>query len=361
MYLISEARPSPAGVRAPRREAPLIEDPERDAVALMDRLYNEFHRDYGIRSYDPAFSRSDASTTTMLRSLGGATLRAQQELSIAGYRGSESPLFDGLAINLIDKLFTDAFEDSYEISEYFPRRNFLGVREAVTSQSLNTVVANLADTDVWRKHPRDENGRAQWDLGLSFTTGSWKKLTIFAEIPEYGSKASISEVKLQDGDKIPEFEGIESKFNRIILDQSRRNDLAKSYEATPVAPGLPADLRAGLKAALESIGIPNGTYSREGFSSGRFPERQTQAVLKHRTTAATHLKFNRCRCGAVRSVELQSGNRRQNAALNSFSFGQIVPWHDSFCGLLGGHAERSRAAELQPIHADRTNHAEDAL
>lgn len=353
MYLISEARPVPAGVRAPRREAPLIEPPERDATELMDRLYNEFHWKHGVRSYDPTFSQSDLSSATMLRAVAGATLRGQQEFSIYCYERNDKPIFDGLAINLIDKLLKEASGGSYGLSSHFPGRNLFGVRERVNPQSLNLIMERLADPHSWKIRTRNEDGHIIWELGLYFEQMGWKKLTLVAELSDLNSKVHIYEVKLQDGDKIPEFDGIELRLSKIILDQGRRNDLAKRYETTPVAPGLPADLRAGLKAALESIGIPNGTYSREGFSSGRFLGRTTETVLKNRTTTATHLKFFRCKCGAVKSVSLQSGRNKQNAVLNSFSFDQIVPWHDSFCGLLGGHAERSKAAGLEPISPSR--------
>lgn len=316
----------------------------------MDRLFKEFNRSYGVRSYDPVFSDSPVSTPSMLRSVAGATLRAQEELSIPGYRGTDKPLLDGLAINLIDKVLREALSESdYTLSDHFPKRNLFGVRETVEPMTISEIMRSLVDPFAWRDKTQNEEGYFVRDLGLSFPNRDWNRLTFLANISSISSQNAIMGVKLQTKDKDIALGGVESALNRVLKDQMRRNELAKKYWSAPVSPGLPADLRAGLKAALESIGIPNGSYSREGFSSGRFLERQTQAVLKSRTTAATHLKFNRCKCGAVRSVELQPGSRKQGAVLNAFSFNQIVPWHDSFCGLLGGHAERSKAAGLEPI------------
>jgi len=349
MYLISEVRVAPKGVRAPRREAAQIEDPEQDAIELMDRFFNEFNRSYGARSYDPVFSDMTMSTPSMLRSIAGATLRAQEELSIPGYKGNDRPLLDGLAINLMDKVLLDAPSGlGYTLSFQFPRRNLFGVRGTPEPKSLSEVMADFVDPANWADRPK-ERGLSIRELGLFLPGRGWRLLTFFADISMLPGRSSILEVKLQSKDRDIGSEYLESGLNRVLKDQVRRNDLARSYSATPIAPGLPADLRAGLKAALESIGIPNGAYSREGFSSGRFFGKITEVVLKNRTTTATHLKFIRCKCGAVRSVSLQSGSRRQNAVLNSFTFDQIVPWHDSFCGLLGGHAERSKAAGLKPI------------
>jgi len=346
MYLISELKPRGAiAYRAPRRERPQEELPEPDSLRLMEKVYAQFDRKIGIKGYRTTLSNKADSSYEDLRAIGWATHRAERELLPEGYSPGKRPLLDGLAINLIDQVFNDEL-DSYLLSERFPKRHIFKGRQVENPISLDQLMQDLIDLSSWEsKSPGAGSPAKTWEIGVSDRIAGWGKLTFLADIRVEHRETTIFAVSSPDDWLKRVVQGI----NGVLDDMVRRRGLARFYGDTKKAPALPADLRAMLKEELEGIGVPNGTYSREGFSSGYFPYPVTTSEIKDRRTTATHLIFLRCDCGAVKGVTLRGGFKRQKSTLTSFTKNQIVPWHDSFCGLLSGHRQRSAVAGLQPV------------
>lgn len=341
MFLISSA--DFASASALRRSEGLEantekERPEPDSLSLMNNLLGQFnflsHR--GSLIYDQVLSEVPVeSGSSTLRAVGGATYRARSEAQAMGVALGTVPLLDGLAQGLIGKALSSVDFPATTGSLSAPRRTIwrdLEPREEDVVP-LYELFVELNKLSLWRNRPfLSHRTQRQWKCGVLFGL-QWLTLTVIANVNGSGVPFEISSIDLSRPKKVSESERlrVDNGLTAAIEDQNRRIKLADLYGKTPLAPAIPAYIRAKLKAVLEDMGIPNGSYSREGFSSGRFPYGRTVASIEGRKHSGNSIIFERCSCGAVESVHLLNCSDEQKRFFRNFSKSSIRPWHLSIC------------------------------
>lgn len=337
MFLLSSA--DFASASALRRSGELDgttekNSPEPDSLLLMDGILDQFDPAQEHFTYDPLLSQVPVeSGSSTLRAVGGATFRALRERQPLGVALGVAPLLDGLAQNLLRRALNDGPTISTVGSLERPRRSILGFREPREELSLYELFAELNRLSNWRDRSLQSGGTIrEWKCGVRLQR-HWVVLSVRALVNGSGVPFQIESMELSPSNSISEHTQLKigKSVTAALEDQKRRLQLADLYRKAPMAPALPAELRSKLKSALADMGIPNGSYSREGFSLGRFPYGRTVAPIKSRRTQATDLIFKRCECGAVESVSLLGCNEEQKRFFRNFSKGQIQPWHRSIC------------------------------
>jgi len=328
------------------RSKGLKEKPEPDSLRLMDGILEQFLPRSGFMGYDLVLSQVPVEQGySTLRAIGGATFRAREEHQVSNVPLGKQALLDGLAQNLLQRALSTASNFPVAGSLTPARLTILGSRKSKEKLSLKYFFAELNTLSNWRDRPisyLDRTALKDWKCGV-LIGHSWLNLLVRAEVNGSGVPFRIYSMELLRSSEINERTQIEigNAIIDAVEDQKRRIGLAERYEKAPLAPALPAELRAKLKSVLEDMGIPNGSYSREGFSSGRFPYDRTVSPITGRHPSNS-LVFERCSCGAVKAVKLQNCNEEQKRFFRNFSKGQLRNWHRSICSQL-------REAELDEL------------
>ena len=337
--LLSES-PGAARERARERD---YQGPEADASTEMDRIFSSFAPtsdqivEYPIAKLE-ASPLNETIMPNLLRAIGGATYRALQ---------SEGRLLlDGLAVNCLRKVL-----EQHGCTE-------------LSAKNLHSLVFESA-AKKYSRIPVDEliryiNTPGYWDLlplkgrkkGFEFSLrirgGRRQKLVFVASFdgedpwPTDGPQELI-EIriggKISAPDTLGQLLGLE--LDRILMDQKARRRLAERFAAAPRVRGIKGSIRESIGRELEGIGIPQESYSREGFSSGRFPYSTTRTPVEGKKL---DLIFGRCEhCGVVKELTVEPQDERMRYTDDRYELHraenvcaeltrkELAPWHESFC------------------------------
>jgi len=316
---------------APYRSAisPNDEPPEPDALTKIDFFSGQFSPSLpsGFLTYSPNISLiSGRSDSENLRAIGAATLLFQ----------TPGRLLDGLSANLLRQLVRSMSFSETPFGELSPARNMLGRRGFSEIFSPDELFERMANPSFWE--PRrlvDKSANKGFDLSFR-VAGKTEVLRVLGR----ASFVSSSPVWVLQGVdprlklKTAEAKEFAAGLDGIIDDFNSRSALAETYSKAPHARGLPPELRAQIKMTLELAGVPNGSYSRVGFSSGVFPYGVTEVPVlgSHKV-----LHFERCRsCGSVKELSIHyqtSGDHvgSSQGPMAGLTERHIGPWHRSIC------------------------------
>lgn len=300
------------------------ESPEPDARRQIDRFLKLFRLGSGFFSltrmdYTPRLSELAAeSHNETLRAIGAATLMGRRA----------DWLFDGLAINLIGSVF-----DTY--GGYFGTKKFeffepSGSRRPFGNQfkvprELSYLLIQVASLVTWNELPEDSSPTKTYRMPLKMD-GKKGELSLVAR-RLLDSTFELSEINLRISSQPSDLKRANEKFSEIVEDLRRRTALAELYRNAPEALGMPAELRAKLKAILEEEGIPNGSYSRTAFSSGPFPFERTTIKVKD---SGQELVFHRCaHCADVKALTIE--DPIWDDPSKDVAFEELWSWHRSIC------------------------------
>jgi len=298
--------------------------PDPDAVRLIKKygmLFESRGQISTVIAYGPGYSLPESSAE-IRRAIGGATLL---------YRKGEK-LVDGMTLELIHRAGKSAsFKDFRAISL---RRRWFGRRKRSEPFPLLPMAESLGSSELWKMLPSKSPGGPKYiEFGYRFTNRgtpiSGPKITFLGTVDSLTGE--VTSIRAEANDQgFPQVKAFIRELNWAFEDYERRTELAELYRSAPVATGMSAELRAQIKAGLESVEIVNGSYSREGFSSGPFPYPQTRTNI--RDTAMT-LVFSRCsNCGSVEELTIEGAELpEQELAVARLSSGAVAPWHESIC------------------------------
>lgn len=303
----------------------ILEDPEHDAIAEIERFKKLFlhgtdvHR-YGYSVEDSA--KTAESSGERLRAIGAATYERSNALGCPGPLGGREWLIDGLAKNLLRNL----------LSAVTIRTAPAGaLRKATAEVSFSELMRLIGSSSQWDSVKSKANIREREYL-ISGEGIDERLIFLGHPLGLSPSTGMVSGVKMWGRGKPRSLAGgnLKRAINGIFEDQNRRITLSYEYDQSPEANALPAPLRAEIKRALEAVGIPNGSYSREGFSSGKFPYRFTYAPIQD---SQAGLIFSRCsNCRSVKSLSIENGSYDQLRTVWELTETHISPWHERICG-----------------------------
>lgn len=328
MFLITEfdRQSLKASERARRDDG----GPEPDALRPMEKLLGQFESGLplGEITYFPMSSSvNPRESQEQLRAIAGATYEHRKS-----YGESQiPPLLDGLAVNLFWKAFC-GFTSLSKVSQLAQPVEKKSVFKSSPPEvvGLKGALEKLKDPAAWTGKLKPDSTRDM--VFLMPMARSVERLVFTALVDRLGDPSTvypeeIISVKIGKGDRWHHFE---NELQEILSDQIRRNSLALRYKHTPRGPGMPAWLRAEVKKSLDDIGIDNGSYSRAGFSSGRFPDLVTRSRVNLPYPAT--LVFSRCeRCRRVRSLSCDTDKNHLKRSVEKISQNSIRPWHDRSC------------------------------
>lgn len=347
----------------PKSKLQDYEGPETEAIQGIEVLYRQFLSNQDLAEVDYLVGSSglrEQDFDYMLRDIGGATSQGrewQRRLS------DEEPLLDGLAQNLIRKLFREYYGSGhYGDTVALGAKSFMRIKPGVEIR-LQQMFDLLNSGDAWYRETNVP--RSWWKQQTFFAQGLGKKFIELAFLAEWSTPRGrfvLQTVRTKYRSSAAYLEGatdgdfmLRSELNGIIQDHCRRTELAELYEAAPRVSGLPAPVRAGLKAGLEKIGIANGSYSRLGFSSGRFPYAQVRSRVHNwkrsdEDDSDPTLLFERCPwCGIVCRLKVE-GVARLEESVAKLSSAVLEPWHSSVCEERTARFEAQiRDAPIQPL------------
>lgn len=313
-----------------------FEAPEADAVREIERLSKLFLYGVNVRRSDYAVessAKSESSSGELIRAIAGATHRMSSVKGAPGPRAGGDWLLDGFTRNLLRPLFVNV-----RISTS-PGNSLARIGKEI---SFSELMALIGSSRQWES-TKLKTGVREREYRIR-GEGIDERLIFLGHPLGLGSSTGmISGLKLWGRGKPRSLAGgnLKRAINAVLEDQTRRIDLSYEYERSPEALALPAALRAEIKRVLEAVGIPNGSYSREGFSSGKFPYRFTHAPIQGSSSA---LLFSRCSsCRTVDRLLVENGSYDGIRAAWELTEEQIGPWHERVCSrkrLLP--AERSR-------------------
>lgn len=339
MFLITEfdRRSLNASVQARRDDG----GPEPDAQLPIDSLLGQFKPGIGMNNltYFPMGSSvNPRESQEQLRAIAGATYEHRKS------HGEDQmpPLLDGLAVNLFWKAFY-SFTSLSRVNEIAQPVEKTSIFRSPAHEviGLKGALEKLKDPAAWTDKLKSDSTRDM--VFLMPMARSVEKLVFTALVDRLGDPSTvypeeIISVKIGKGDSWRVFE---NELQEILNDQIRRNSLALRYKHTPRGPGMPAWLRAEVKERLEDIGIDNGSYSRAGFSSGRFPDLITRSRVRLPYPAI--LVFSRCdRCRRVESLSCDTDKEHLKRSVAKISKSSISPWHERNCSSHSSYSEVRR-------------------
>lgn len=320
------------------------DSPEPDALRAIEKLEALFLPNFSRNklSYDTEASiKTPLSSGEHLRALGGATSRMRQARMNPGHYHEGSWLIDGLARELLRELLADVTIRTAPAS---------AMSRSTTQVNFDELMDLLSNSIQWN-FTRSKPGLSR-DREYLITADGINERLIFQgnSVGMSLSTRMISGVKMTGRGRPRSLAGgnLKRAVNRIFEDQNRRIGLSFEYERVPEALGFPAQLRAEIKRSLETAGIPNGSYSREGFSSGKFLYRYTRAEIKD---SSSELLFRRCSyCRSVQSLSANGGSYDETQAVWKLTENHIGPWHRSICNRSSGG--EGRGFENMPWEID---------
>lgn len=319
---------------------PDFQGPEPDALTSIDRIFAAFNPEkQDALGYHPKESNySWEQQDSILRAIGGAT---QKSITEHG-----KPLLDGLTVNLLKRqLFQDSCSDfavKNQHSLFFDSR-----KKKFTAISVDEMLRYLNDPDCWKLLPFRGKTK-EFEFSMRTLDHRRVKLVFTASYDDgdpwpTNELIEITAVRIGSRYNAPELVArlLEGDLSEILRDQKRRRELAEKFEAAHRAPGLKNTIRDIITRELKSVDIMPGDYSREGFSSGRFPYPHTRAGIKNEKW---DLFFGRCEhCGAVKELTVDPHEdktrytdariqlKRIEAVCGDLTSRHIAPWHDSVC------------------------------
>ena len=329
MFLLSEEQAERPRTSKFSQLSKRDEGPEPDSVREMDRIRKLFDLPL-VDSYDYRVEQSQKSihaSGELLRAIGGATYEHREGRGRPGGRSEATYLLDGLAQGLLAALFAGVSISTAPS----------GASRTTSEMLFTELMASISPSDSWAlklKH----SGKVKERDYLITVEGVTERLVFRASSTDLLDRSfqqqnarELLPVSLTGRAKPRSLRGrrLKEQINSVIEDQSRRTRLALEYAAAPVSQALPPELRAEIKRKLEAVDIPNGSYSREGFSSGKFFYRFTQAQIKGR---AYSLLFQRCSfCRSVCRLSIPHGSYEQQEAIWKLNEDSVYPWHSSIC------------------------------
>ncbi len=339
-------KPNPKYSPPSKHERGDFEGPEADATQGIEKLQEQFRSDLSLSSVDYLVGSSglrEHDYDYILRDIGGATAKARERQSRLKESRGDEPILDGLAQNLIRKLFWEYYGPGYQSNTVRTgAKAFLRIKPG-DNIFLDTMLDSLNRRDSWLEESNIPRGG--WKQQTFFALGVSGKPIELAFLAEEDSQGNFTlrSVRTKYRSSVAYLEGVtdgdfmlRSHLNDIIQDHQRRTELARLYSEAPRVSGFPAPLRAALKAGLEAMGIPNGSYSRLGFSSGRFPYAQVRTRVQswrrsEDDSSDPVLLFERCPwCGIVCRLKVEGVDRLQEP-MGRLSEELIEPWHSSIC------------------------------
>lgn len=334
MYLFAEGEQRPLPKSAVQRKGDSVEP---DAVSYMNELSAQFSAtlDYRNLKYDPALTLlAPDRWSSELRAIGGATWQCRKNLTPAHCEGLERVPMDGLAVNQLYREVRLALGSSMGSISTVKGPFGSGVPEE--KLSWGDFIRRLNDISEWSALKRDSDGVREMVFSISIA-GKREPLIFVAEPAKppasYFGEVTIIGVK-QKGRGRPrtdESRWLKDGITAVFKDLKRRTALADLYAAAPQTSGMPAALRSAIKKGLETVDIPNGSYSREQFSSGRFPFQENRVEVSS-SDRDTVLIFSRCSyCGSVDSLSIENGTEAQESVCDLLTARSIEPWHLENC------------------------------
>lgn len=322
---------------------PSYQGSEPDALTPIDKIFAAFNPEkQDALGYHPKESNySWEQQDSILRAIGGATYKSITEHG--------KPLLDGLAVNLLKRqLFEDSCRDfavKNQHSLFFDSR-----KKKFIPLSVDEMLSYLNDPEYW-KRLLFRGKTKELEFSMRGLDDRKMKLVFTASFDDgdpwpTNEPLEITDVRIGGRYSAPELAArlLNEDLSEILRDQQRRRELAEKFEAAPRAPGLKNTIRDTISRELKKVGIMPGDYSREGFSSGRFPYPYTRASIR---SQKWDLIFGRCEhCGAVKELTVEPHDERiryTDARIQlkrieelcaRLTERHIIPWHRSFCSSL---------------------------
>lgn len=343
MFLITETEDEllPAALRgeSPSRK-PNYQGPEPDALVEMDKIFSQFAPgSLESFSYTVADSQLDEHLgCTTLRAIGGATYRSIKD--------EGKPLLDGLAANLLRRILNNGGYSELAVKNLHSLI-FDSASKKFTSLPVDELIRYLNDPEYWKPLPL--KGRTkEFEFSISTVSKRRERMVFIASFDDGDPWPTDSPLELmcvRIGGKFggPDLFGqiLEREIANVLEDQQRRRKLAERFQNAPRVRGIKGSIRETIARDLQKAGVRRGSYSREGFSSGRFPYPTTRSAIDGRKW---DLLFRRCEhCGAVKELTVEphdertrytdarSGLNRIEDACARLTTWEIGPWHESFC------------------------------
>ena len=344
MFLIMEEETEllPQSLRE-RREARErdFQGPEPDAFIEMDKIFSYFARGSAESlAYSTDMSKLDgAKHPNELRAIGGATYRAIQSEGL--------PLLDGLAANLLRRLFSGG---SYYTDLAVKNLHSLlwdSAAKKYTALSVDELIRYINTPEYWKPVPL-KGRKKEFEFSLRIGGSGRQKLVFTASFDDgdpwpTDDPQELIDVRIGGKFSAPELPGqlLDKDFREILADQRRRRKLADEFERAPRVRGIKWSIREAIAQELQKIGIRRNSYSREAFSSGRFPYPTTRTSVKKQKW---DLVFGRCEhCGVVKELSVEPHDERMRYTDARYELQRVqnvcerlterklLPWHESFC------------------------------